>query len=72
MRENNLTRSAWRMETSGAQQAGAILLVELPSGPVYRGEGSCLGWPQEKLASLWQALSGDPSGEPPFELPQLG
>ena len=72
MRENQLTLSAWRMEISSAKSPGAILLVDLPSGAVYRGEGSCLGWSQEKLAALWQALSAAPSGEPAFELPQLG
>lgn len=73
MRESAVTLSAWRMETSGAQGRGTIVLVELPSGArAFRGEGAHLGWTQEKLAALWRTLSegGDP--EPPFEIPQLG
>jgi hypothetical protein len=72
MRESTLTLSAWRMETASGQGGGAIAFVELPSGPAYRGEGTFLGWPQERLAAVWQALSNPPSTEPPFELPQLG
>jgi hypothetical protein len=72
MRESKLTLSAWRMETASGQGDGSIAFVELPSGPTYRGEGTFLGWPQERLAAVWQALSNPPSTEPPFELPQLG
>jgi hypothetical protein len=72
MRESKITFSGWRMETTSGQGGGAIALVDLPSGPAYRGEGTFLGWPQETLAAVWQALANPPSTEPPFELPQLG
>lgn len=73
MRESAVTLAAWRIETTSAQGPGTIVLVELPSGQhAFRGEGIYLGWPQEKLASLWRALSEAAPGEPPFEVPQLG
>jgi hypothetical protein len=73
MRESVVTLAAWRIETTSAQGPGTVVLVELPSGQqAFRGEGVHLGWPQEKLASLWCALSEAAPGEAPFEVPQLG
>ncbi|GAC1535967.1 MAG: hypothetical protein NVS2B9_01520 [Myxococcales bacterium] len=74
LRESKQTLSAWRLETSSAQGDGAIVLIDLlpPSQVSYRGEGVYLGWPQEKLATIWRALSSPPDEGAPFELPQLG
>jgi hypothetical protein len=72
-RENQVTLSAWRLLTTSAQGPGVILLIELgPTKVIYRGDGVHLGWGQERLAAVWQALSAASPAEPPFELPQLG
>jgi hypothetical protein len=68
-RESNVTRSAWRMEVSCDEGAGAITLVE---DGFYRGEGHFLGWPQEELAAAYAGAQKQPDNEPPFELMQLG
>jgi hypothetical protein len=73
MRESVVTLAAWCIETTSAQGPGTVVLVELPSGQqAFRGEGVHLGWSQERLASLWSALSETAPGEAPFEVPQLG
>ena len=67
-RESNVMRSAWRMEVSCDEGAGAIVLVD---DAIYRGEGFFLGWPQEELAAAY-ASAQKQDDEPPFELMQLG
>jgi hypothetical protein len=71
-RESQVTLAAWRLQTTSAQGPGAIVLLELAPKVTYRGDGVHLGWAQERLAAVWQALSAPPNEEPPFELPQLG
>lgn len=72
-RESRVTLSAWRMETASAQGSGVIVLLELsPSQTLLRGEGTHLGWTQERLSAVWQALAAPPPGEATFDLPQLG
>ncbi len=63
--------SGWRMELQSARGAAAIVLVEPPGGGIfYRGEGACLGWPQDQLERLYRSLLPD---EPPEAGPlQLG
>ena len=66
-RESNVTRSAWRMEVSCDSGSGTI--TQLDDG-VFRGEGIFLGWAQERLSSVYFALS--PGEQPAFETLQLG
>ncbi len=67
-RESNHTLSAWRMEVELASGSGAITFID---GVSYRGEGLFLGWPQERLAAVYQGLT-ERNDEPPFEVLQLG
>ena len=67
-RESGVTLSAWRIELDSPP--GAVVLVEAPGRSFYRGEGSLLGWPQEKLAEMWKACL--PETEPEPDMPQLG
>ena len=67
---SSLTLSGWRLEVTSDQGAGAIVLVETERR-YYRGEGVLLGWTQERLASLYEALLPRPDKRP-FETPQLG
>jgi hypothetical protein len=72
MRESGVTHAGWRMEVGSDQGDGAILLLEPDADrAVYRGEGSFLGWSQERLAAAYQALRAEPD-EPEFVLNQLG
>jgi len=50
-RESGVTLSAWRTQLA----SGAIVLVEIGARSFYRGEGSLLGAPQEKLSEAWRA-----------------
>jgi hypothetical protein len=71
-RASSLTRSAWRVEVACDQGTGAIVVVEVsPQESYYRGEGLFLGWPQERLAAVQEALRprADDSGP---DLLQLG
>jgi hypothetical protein len=71
-RSSGVTQSAWRLEVSCDQGTGAIVVAEVsPRESYYRGEGVFLGWTQEELAAVHDALLRR-SDEPPFELPQLG
>ena len=68
MRETASTLAAWRVALRSPP--GAIVLAEVGGKAWYRGEGSLLGEPQDRLAELWKrALS---SGESDAELPQYG
>ena len=72
MREDAVTRSAWRLEVVCAEGEGAIVRLDHDAGPAhYRGEGIFLGWPRERLEAAYQALR--PTDDSPrFELSQLG
>ena len=71
-RDAEATQSAWRMEIESEAGRGAIMLIDLPEGQaVYRGDGVFLGWPQDRLAAVFNRLRATPD-EPPFELQQLG
>ena len=63
--------SGWRMELKSERGPAAVVLVESPGGGAfYRGEGACLGWPQDQLERLYRSLLPD---EPPEAEPlQLG
>ncbi len=50
-REGRITLSAWRMNVTTPNGAGAIVLVETNVGAVFRGEGLFLGWAQDTLAT---------------------
>jgi hypothetical protein len=71
-RGGSVTLSAWRLDVTADQGAGAIVLAEAPTGEThYRGEGIFLGWSQERLAETYAALQPpDDSGGP--DVPQLG
>ena len=71
-RASGVTMSAWRLEIACDQGTGAIVMVQASSQEsYYRGEGLFLGWAQERLAAVHDALLPR-SDEPPFEVPQLG
>ncbi len=73
-RESRVTTSAWRLELRCDQGAGAIVRVEVSADEIYhRGEGLFLGWSQEHLAELYDALTRPTEGGgPDLELQQLG
>lgn len=68
MRESELTLSAWRLGIATAQGPGTIFLVEtLGGGGLFRGDGVCLGWPQQRLEAAYRRLlpgGGDPDPDP--------
>jgi len=72
LREGATTLGAWKLTFAAREGEGAITLVE-PDGqpPLYRGEGVCLGWSQERLTAAYAALRPG-KDEPELELPQLG
>jgi hypothetical protein len=71
-RASGVTTSAWRLEIAADQGTGAIVIIEVsPQESHYRGEGLFLGWTQERLAAVHDAL-WPRSDEPGFDLPQLG
>ena len=70
VRASDRTLSGWRLEVASDQGAGAIVLVETEVR-CYRGEQILLGWAQESLASLYEALLPRPD-QSPFETLQLG
>ena len=67
-RETQVTRSAWKLAVLGSKGPGAILRVESGGADaIFRGEGSFLGWSQERLAAEYQRLlpkGGDPEPDP--------
>jgi hypothetical protein len=72
MRENGVTRAAWRLEVESAEGPGAIVLVDAEGGQThYRGEGVFLGWPRERLEATYRDLR-PVDASPKFELNQLG
>ena len=67
-----MTQSGWRLELVSREGEGAIVLVEpSPSESFYRGEGTLLGWPAERLETAYRELAPREDGAP-FELNQLG
>ncbi len=71
-RETSVTLSAWRLFFLADEGEGMITRIENPDGPaVYRGDGVCLGWAQELLATAYAALL-PPDDAPPTEFMQLG
>ena len=71
-REIAVTLSAWRLFLLADEGEGMITRLESgDASPLYRGDGVCLGWGQELLATAYAALlpRDDP---PPLELMQLG
>lgn len=71
-RSTTVTRSGWRLEVRCDQGQGAVVLAETTPGESYhRGEGLFLGWPQDTLAALYEALR-PPADDASFETPQLG
>jgi hypothetical protein len=56
------------------QGSGGIVRLETSTGqPLYRGDGLFLGWSQERMAEVYQALSRPPGGDgSDLELLQLG
>jgi hypothetical protein len=71
-RESGLTLSAWRLAISTAQGEGAVFLVEIfGGGTLFRGDGICLGWPQQRLEAVYRRLLPDGGGPEP-DVGQLG
>jgi hypothetical protein len=71
-RSMNVTHSGWRLEVRCDQGPGAVILAETSPGESYhRGEGLFLGWPQDTLAALYEALRPR-ADDASFETPQLG
>ena len=67
-----VTRSAWSLTVAADEGEGVIVLVELPEGSfVFRGDGLCLGWAQDRLAAAYAFLSPQQEAEI-LDLPQLG
>ena len=71
-REGRITLSAWRMNITTPNGAGAIVLVETNVGAVFRGEGVFLGWTQETLAAAYRSLVPTTSSDVAVNHPQLG
>jgi hypothetical protein len=71
MRESGVNQAAWRMSIDSDLGSGTIILIETGGHSLYRGDGACLGWSQEQLATAYNLLLAAPD-EPPFELQQLG
>jgi hypothetical protein len=71
-RESGLTLSAWRLGVSSGKSEGAIFLVETPGGgTLFRGDGICLGWSQERLEETYRRLLPD-GGDAEPSVGQLG
>ena len=70
-RSMSVTLAAWSLAVAADEGEGAIVLLELPDESFFRGDGLCLGWPQERLAAAYEALA--PRDEAAIlDLPQLG
>lgn len=72
LREAAATLGAWKLTLSADEGDGSITLVEPPGrAPLYRGDGVCLGWRQERLEAAYGDLRPADEAALP-ELPQLG
>ncbi len=69
LRESDVTLSAWRLGLTSSEGSGAIYLVEtLGGGTLFRGDGLCLGWPQQRLEAAYRRLlpgGGNPEPDGP-------
>ena len=71
-RSTSVTQSGWRVEIRCDEGTGAIVLAETgPGESCHRGEGLFLGWPQDRLAALYQAVRPR-ADDAPADTPQLG
>lgn len=70
-RQSSVTLSAWRLTVASERGEGTITLVEISDGIFHRGDGIFLGWPQDRLAGAYAALSPKDESALP-EMPQLG
>ena len=71
-REIAVTLSAWRLFLLADEGEGMITRIEKTDAPpLYRGDGVCLGWAQERLATAYVALL-PPDDAPSPEFMQLG
>ena len=70
VRASSVTTAGWRLELDAPAGPGAIVLAEGGEASWFRGEGSCLGLPQEKLAAVWAQLQPDDARE--ADPPQWG
>lgn len=71
-RELAVTLSAWRLFVLADEGEGTITRLENGEAPpLFRGEGVCLGWPQERLAAAYDALRPRDDAPSP-EFMQLG
>jgi hypothetical protein len=67
-RESGSTLAAWRLELALPGGPAAIVLADLGSNRAwYRGEGSLLGAPQERLAAIWSECLPTDDPEPDFQ-----
>lgn len=63
----------WRLRLNSEEGEGSITRVEIAAGgELYRGDGVCLGWTQERLAQAYELLRPREEAALPDELPQLG
>jgi len=70
-RSMSVTLAAWSLAVAADEGEGAIVLLELQDETFFRGDGLCLGWPQQRLAAAYAALA--PRDEAAIlDLPQLG
>jgi hypothetical protein len=71
-RTSAVTRSAWRLSVVSEQGEGAIVLVEVtPGETLYRGDGTFLGWAQDRLAAAYTVLRPEPEADG-FDMQQMG
>jgi len=70
-RELAVTLSAWRLFVLADEGEGTITRIETGNAPLFRGEGVCLGWTQERLAAAYDALRPRDDAPNP-EVMQLG
>jgi hypothetical protein len=74
-RESAVTTSAWRLDLTCDQGTGGIVRIETAGGDTFfRGDGLFLGWSQERLTEVYDALSRPTGGggSDDLELMQLG
>ena len=63
VRGSSVTTAGWRLELDAPPGPGAIVLAEGGAASWFRGEGSCLGLAQERLAAVWAQLQPDDARE---------
>ncbi len=73
LREEAVTLSAWRLSVASDEGDGFVTLIEAPGREaMYRGDGVCLGWAQERMASAYDSLRPKEEASTATEFPQLG